>query len=773
MLRWELDSYLKATHAQQGNASSFGLMGSAGISAGAFLIPPGATLPEIQLTLFPRKSEPHMSNSSKLNHDTKVLVTIALLTPRARNRVVLVRDDDDAADDSNADDHLIPRVVSEVPEAKPEHLRESDVWKMTWAIGVVREIAAVLDLDEWVLNSVFRNSHWVGSASMGDTEDAAVVDNHLRVFGIKNLRIADASVIPLIPNGNVHSSVVMVASHAAELLREDEAEEWRRHLGIHGRVVDKQPIQDLQPLRTAHRDIQEAGFECVLAQIQVLLEPLEHVQSIEADGATHNAKELGFTVGLRMYRHMVQQRREHLHLVANNRELRQQPARRRVAPLDAWPMPLGTGEARDNKREAVHEGRHVPEQQPVDIEVEDLLLPPLEKAVDAGIYQALHRWNEGDPAQAETTLPYTERMKKYQRIASLALCADRDPSDSEGEGEDEAEADAEAEEADAVVEEGGDVATIAKTRAAAAARRRQLKAHKKQRRQREAERARHRAVFDELPDIDALRAERQPSARLQEFVATFHPKKRRLAQKRSVADTVTAMSFEFARPMPGPEDSMSGRPSESVRSPADRNRVEDTDPILWFDVLHPSKDPARTQSFLVRRSQRLSELVDLIACAYDERLREHDKRSKLLYFSHKFFVDRRSSGSVDYSEQIRAWIQAKPERQAKYGAVGAGDRATRSLHSATFRDLELHVDEPGVYVHQGECEHLIRLRDARLPHELDALSRDGVFPLRLPNPLPRILRHCFICQHYSAKFVCYGDRLATMDPMFFCDRCYR
>ncbi|RLN88871.1 hypothetical protein BBJ28_00007305, partial [Nothophytophthora sp. Chile5] len=346
-------------------------MGSAGISAGAFLIPPGATLPEIQLTLFPRKSEPHMSNSSKLNHATEVLVTIALLTPRARNRVVLVRDGDDAVDDNNADDHLIPRVVSEVPEAKPEHLREADVWKMTWAIGVVREIAAVLG----------------------------------------------------------------------------------RHPGIHGRVVDKQPLHDLHPLRTAHRDIQEAGFECVLAQIQVLLEPLEHVQAIEADGATHNAKELGFSIGLRLYRHVMQQRREHRHIVANNRELRQQPARRRVAPLDAWPMPLSAGEARDNKREAVHEGRHVPEQQPVgehlhrrprrsshsvrrsrksenfaldklrhtshtnrrgamdfaalfpplldadaastscaeddppvDIEVEDLLLPPLEKAVDAGIY---------------------------------------------------------------------------------------------------------------------------------------------------------------------------------------------------------------------------------------------------------------------------------------------------------------------------------------------------------------------------------------------------
>ncbi|KAE8976127.1 hypothetical protein PF011_g24182 [Phytophthora fragariae] len=248
-LKSELDSYLNAASSKHTNASSFGLFGSAGISAGAFLIPPGSTLPEIQLTLFPRKSEPHMSNSAELNHVTEVIITIALLHPLARNRVVLVHDDDDSVDDNDIDDHLIPRVVSEVPEAKPEHLRAGDVWKITWAIGVVREIAAKLaekdligkeitpgvdvtsskDLDEWVLNSVFRNTHWVGSASMGTSEDEAVVDNHLRVFGIKNLRVADASVIPRIPNGNVHSTVVMVANRAAQILREDEADYRRRH----------------------------------------------------------------------------------------------------------------------------------------------------------------------------------------------------------------------------------------------------------------------------------------------------------------------------------------------------------------------------------------------------------------------------------------------------------------------------------------------------------------------------------------------------------------
>lgn len=78
------------------------------------------------------------------------------------------------------------------------------------------------ELEKWVRESVFRNTHWVGSAAMGHSEEDGVVDGRLRVFGVKQLRVADASVIPFIPNGNVHSTVVMAAFHGAELLKQDE-----------------------------------------------------------------------------------------------------------------------------------------------------------------------------------------------------------------------------------------------------------------------------------------------------------------------------------------------------------------------------------------------------------------------------------------------------------------------------------------------------------------------------------------------------------------------
>lgn len=61
--------------------------------------------------------------------------------------------------------------------------------------------------------------HPVGSAKMGAVDDpTAVVDNELRVHGLQGLRIADASIFPLLPSGNTHAPTVAVAEKAADLI---------------------------------------------------------------------------------------------------------------------------------------------------------------------------------------------------------------------------------------------------------------------------------------------------------------------------------------------------------------------------------------------------------------------------------------------------------------------------------------------------------------------------------------------------------------------------
>ena len=49
-------------------------------------------------------------------------------------------------------------------------------------------------------------------------DDTSVVDPLLKIRGVNNLRVADASIIPKIPNGNVHTTVVFVAMMCINLL---------------------------------------------------------------------------------------------------------------------------------------------------------------------------------------------------------------------------------------------------------------------------------------------------------------------------------------------------------------------------------------------------------------------------------------------------------------------------------------------------------------------------------------------------------------------------
>lgn len=76
------------------------------------------------------------------------------------------------------------------------------------------------ELERFIRDAATTYWHVSGTAKMGQ-DSAAVVAANLKVYGIDQLRIADASIMPRITTGNTQAPCVIIGERAAEMIRAD------------------------------------------------------------------------------------------------------------------------------------------------------------------------------------------------------------------------------------------------------------------------------------------------------------------------------------------------------------------------------------------------------------------------------------------------------------------------------------------------------------------------------------------------------------------------
>ena len=79
------------------------------------------------------------------------------------------------------------------------------------------------DIEPWIRDTCSVSHHLAGTCRMGPSTDPdTVVTPDLKVNGLDNLRVVDASIMPTVTRGNTHAPVIMIAEKAADMIRRDQ-----------------------------------------------------------------------------------------------------------------------------------------------------------------------------------------------------------------------------------------------------------------------------------------------------------------------------------------------------------------------------------------------------------------------------------------------------------------------------------------------------------------------------------------------------------------------
>ncbi len=182
---------------------------------------PELEIPNIQFHFQPLSAD---KPGIEMHPFSGVTASVCQLRPESRGRIEIVS----------------PR-AADYPAIHPNYLSTAiDRQTAAAAMGVTRRLMATRALEPFVVEEMVPGSeaqtddellesarnisqtiyHPVGTCKMG-SDPESVVDDRLRVHGVKGLRVVDASIMPTIASGNTNAPAIMIGEKAADLIRED------------------------------------------------------------------------------------------------------------------------------------------------------------------------------------------------------------------------------------------------------------------------------------------------------------------------------------------------------------------------------------------------------------------------------------------------------------------------------------------------------------------------------------------------------------------------
>ncbi|KAF7799205.1 hypothetical protein EIP86_010436 [Pleurotus ostreatoroseus] len=102
-------------------------------------------------------------------------------------------------------------------DLRPDSADPKSIW---WVGDVDPDAATDEDLKEFIRGNALPEYHPISTARMGLDPQDSVVDAELRVHGIKNLRVVDASVFPTQVTGHPCSVIIAIAEKASDMIKD-------------------------------------------------------------------------------------------------------------------------------------------------------------------------------------------------------------------------------------------------------------------------------------------------------------------------------------------------------------------------------------------------------------------------------------------------------------------------------------------------------------------------------------------------------------------------